>query len=174
MTGIVNAVRKASPSGGFIRFIDEQWYEVGCHVAREKIGQMFRDLLTGRQTKLETQEAGRARATEPRNSDVADLTEMEPAVSVCTRSSGQYVQDYVKEPLFGTAEKEKKMIAKQADPVETSLVDFGPAVFFETQGIPPMFCKRDKPVFPPCDLEPLPIDRSLLELDFEVTDKIFD
>lgn len=36
---IVNAVRQASPCGGFIKQKDRRWYEVGDHIAREKTGQ---------------------------------------------------------------------------------------------------------------------------------------
>jgi len=42
---IVNAVREASPYGGFVRRINQKWYEVGDRAAKEKIGQTFRDLL---------------------------------------------------------------------------------------------------------------------------------
>ena len=39
ITTIVDTIRQYSPDGGFIRRIDGRWYEVGDHVAREKIGQ---------------------------------------------------------------------------------------------------------------------------------------
>lgn len=42
---VVDAVRQASPYGGFIKQFDGVWYEVGDHTAREKTGQSFRDLL---------------------------------------------------------------------------------------------------------------------------------
>lgn len=45
VTSIVNAVRQASPEGGFVKEVDGAWYEVGDHIAREKIGQSFRDAL---------------------------------------------------------------------------------------------------------------------------------
>jgi hypothetical protein len=46
---IIESIRARSPSGGFIRQDENgQWYEVGDHMAREKVGQSFRDLLHGR------------------------------------------------------------------------------------------------------------------------------
>lgn len=36
---VVDAVREASPNGGFVKKLDGQWYEVGDHLAREKVGQ---------------------------------------------------------------------------------------------------------------------------------------
>jgi hypothetical protein len=45
VSSIVDTVRQASPHGGFIKKQGGCWFEVGDHVAREKIGQSFRDLL---------------------------------------------------------------------------------------------------------------------------------
>eukprot|EP00538_Stauroneis_constricta_P011667 CAMPEP_0119556206 /NCGR_PEP_ID=MMETSP1352-20130426/8224_1 /TAXON_ID=265584 /ORGANISM="Stauroneis constricta, Strain CCMP1120" /LENGTH=355 /DNA_ID=CAMNT_0007603119 /DNA_START=158 /DNA_END=1225 /DNA_ORIENTATION=+ len=42
---IIDAVRNQSPDGGFVKFKDGRWHEVGDHWAREKIGQSFRDRL---------------------------------------------------------------------------------------------------------------------------------
>ena len=39
VSDIVDSIRTASPGGGFIKFDDGQWYEVGDHIAREKVGQ---------------------------------------------------------------------------------------------------------------------------------------
>ena len=36
---ILEAIRLSSPNGGFIKFRKGRWYEVGDHLAREKIGQ---------------------------------------------------------------------------------------------------------------------------------------
>jgi len=41
VTQIVDQVRQASPSGGFIRRDNGRWYEVGDAVAREKVGQRY-------------------------------------------------------------------------------------------------------------------------------------
>lgn len=45
VTEIIEAVRKASPNGGFVKEEGGQWYEVGDHLAREKAGQSLRDSL---------------------------------------------------------------------------------------------------------------------------------
>jgi hypothetical protein len=45
VSSIVESVRQASPDGGFVKERDGQWFEVGDHMAREKIGQTFRDIL---------------------------------------------------------------------------------------------------------------------------------
>lgn len=42
---IVDAIRSASPQGGFIKFVDDRWYTVSDRHAREKVGQGFRDQL---------------------------------------------------------------------------------------------------------------------------------
>jgi len=42
---IVASIRTASPEGGFIKLESGWWYEVGDHIAREKVGQSFRDSL---------------------------------------------------------------------------------------------------------------------------------
>jgi hypothetical protein len=41
VSSIVDAVRQASPYGGFVREENGVWYEVGDHVAREKVGQRY-------------------------------------------------------------------------------------------------------------------------------------
>ena len=45
VTSILEAVRNASPDGGFIKKVEGRWMEVGDHIAREKIGQSLRDRL---------------------------------------------------------------------------------------------------------------------------------
>lgn len=45
VTTIVQWVRDASPNGGFVKDIDGMWYEVGDHLAREKVGQSLREQL---------------------------------------------------------------------------------------------------------------------------------
>lgn len=44
---IVDTVRENSPDGGFVKFDESSgiWHEVGDHLAREKVGQAFRDAL---------------------------------------------------------------------------------------------------------------------------------
>jgi hypothetical protein len=46
LSDIVESVRRGSPFGGFVKSNQHgQWFEVGDHLAREKVGQSFRDLL---------------------------------------------------------------------------------------------------------------------------------
>jgi hypothetical protein len=44
---VVNGIRERSPDGGFIKKDKRtgRWFEVGDHLAREKVGQQFRDAL---------------------------------------------------------------------------------------------------------------------------------
>lgn len=42
---IVESIQALSPQGGFVRSVDGRWYTVTDHIAREKTGQSFRDLL---------------------------------------------------------------------------------------------------------------------------------
>ena len=38
---VVDEIRQASPQGGFVRSDKGRWYEVGDHIAREKVGQRY-------------------------------------------------------------------------------------------------------------------------------------
>lgn len=42
---IIECIRSSSPDGGFVKQEDYVWYEVGDHLAREKVGQSLRDSL---------------------------------------------------------------------------------------------------------------------------------
>jgi len=42
---IVDKVRQGNPNGGFVKEKSGVWYEVGTHLAREKVGQSLRDSL---------------------------------------------------------------------------------------------------------------------------------
>ena len=50
LTEIVALVRSNSPQGGFVKFDkrQESWYEVGDYLARERVSQAFRDMLSDR------------------------------------------------------------------------------------------------------------------------------
>lgn len=45
VSAVVETVRKASPVGSFIRKIDGRWQEVSEGIARERVGQTFRDII---------------------------------------------------------------------------------------------------------------------------------
>ena len=46
VSSVVEWFRKASPNGGgFVKELNGVWYEVGDHLAREKVGQALRDKL---------------------------------------------------------------------------------------------------------------------------------
>jgi hypothetical protein len=47
VSSVVEWFRKASPNGGFVKEMNGVWYEVGDHLAREKVGQALRDRLHG-------------------------------------------------------------------------------------------------------------------------------
>lgn len=40
VTDIITAVRRSSPKGGFVRYVNGHWMELGDDFAREKVGQM--------------------------------------------------------------------------------------------------------------------------------------
>ena len=48
VSSIVDKIRRDSPNGGFVKLNTKtgEWYEVGDHLAREKVGQSFRDSLS--------------------------------------------------------------------------------------------------------------------------------
>lgn len=50
VSSLVDCVREASRTGGFVKFnpTTKQWYEVGDAVAREKIGQLLREKIARR------------------------------------------------------------------------------------------------------------------------------
>lgn len=48
VSDVVDAVRKNSPDGGFVRCVDGVYYEVGDTIAREKCGSVFREILNDR------------------------------------------------------------------------------------------------------------------------------
>jgi hypothetical protein len=39
VSGIVDSIRESSRYGGFVKEEDGRWFEVGDHIAREKVGQ---------------------------------------------------------------------------------------------------------------------------------------
>lgn len=39
VSSIIDSIRDASPHGGFVKEDNGKWYEVGDHIAREKVGQ---------------------------------------------------------------------------------------------------------------------------------------
>jgi hypothetical protein len=45
VSSIVAEVRRLSPNGGFVKREGQGWYEVGSFLAREKISQVFRNIL---------------------------------------------------------------------------------------------------------------------------------
>jgi hypothetical protein len=69
VSSIVEAVRQASPEGGFIKRQGGCWFEVGDHVAREKVGQSFRDLL---HTKYKSSTKAKKRRREVQHKKLGD------------------------------------------------------------------------------------------------------
>ena len=45
ISDLIQTVRNAAPAGPFVKFKNGRWWEVGDHVAREKVGYIIRDLL---------------------------------------------------------------------------------------------------------------------------------
>ena len=39
VSSIIESIRESSPHGGFVKEENGQWFEVGDHIAREKVGQ---------------------------------------------------------------------------------------------------------------------------------------
>ena len=81
---IVDAVRKASPLGGFVKQLDEDglWYEVGDHLAREKVGQSFRDLLHSKYSS-----STKAKRMRKRRERIKQLPKLEHNLSLTSSTS---------------------------------------------------------------------------------------
>lgn len=45
VSNIIDNIQSKSPQGGFVRSVNNRWYKVSDHIAREKTGQSFRDML---------------------------------------------------------------------------------------------------------------------------------
>ncbi|CAB9502990.1 Nitrilase family, member 2 [Seminavis robusta] len=75
VTSIVDSVREASPSGGFVKQDPKtkSWYEVGDAVAREKVGQLLREALSKRRAKVQPKKSTFKEAK------AASLAQVEPA-----------------------------------------------------------------------------------------------
>jgi hypothetical protein len=58
---IVDTVRHASPQGGFVKFVEGAYWEVGDRAAKERVGQTFRDFLP---TKYASSTKAKAQARE--------------------------------------------------------------------------------------------------------------
>ena len=47
VSDIIEAIRRKSPNGGFVKLVGGQWYEIGSLAARERVSQALRDKLSG-------------------------------------------------------------------------------------------------------------------------------
>ena len=109
---IMAAVREASPLGGFVKQKSGVWYEVGDHLAREKIGQSLRDALhTKYKSSTKAKNCRRKRVRQ----DIAQQVEDFMKVNVTTathfeeltkRAFEQVADDELVDSLFDVANKE--------------------------------------------------------------------
>ncbi|CAB9507035.1 Nitrilase family, member 2 [Seminavis robusta] len=74
VTAIIDKIRNASPDGGFIRQLDGQWIEVGDHVAREKVGQTLRDMISHKyKSSTKSKKVRRKELQAKQNDDIDDF-----------------------------------------------------------------------------------------------------
>mmetsp|Transcript_27797 Transcript_27797/g.36240 ORF Transcript_27797/g.36240 Transcript_27797/m.36240 type:complete len:342 (+) Transcript_27797:60-1085(+) len=72
---IVDTVRDNSPKGGFVKFAEStgMWHEVGDHLAREKVGQAFRDYLHTKYRSSTTFKKKKRTANKAKNSKACQI-----------------------------------------------------------------------------------------------------
>jgi hypothetical protein len=99
VSAIVDSVRQAAPDGGFIKKTGEVWFEVGDHVAREKVGQSFRDLL---HTKYKSSTKAKKRRRQVEQAQLGD------DVDDIMRSAGSSVAEKLEE-ITSQAKREGKI-----------------------------------------------------------------
>jgi len=75
---IVATVRRESPGGGFVKFVDDHWVCVNDRHAREKVGQLFRDQL-GSKYKSSTTAKARNRREKSVGSESDNDSHSEPS-----------------------------------------------------------------------------------------------
>jgi hypothetical protein len=72
VSSVIESIRESSPGGGFVGEDAGNWYEVGDQVAREKVGQRFRDGLSSQYRSSSRTKRRRRRANEAMLMDKVD------------------------------------------------------------------------------------------------------
>mmetsp|Transcript_28067 Transcript_28067/g.39453 ORF Transcript_28067/g.39453 Transcript_28067/m.39453 type:complete len:231 (-) Transcript_28067:96-788(-) len=98
---IVDMVRDNSPRGGFVKHVvrTARWYEVGDHLAREKVGQALREALSSKDPERKAKKQKRTQVTK-----IHASTKLSPVVVEKVQSSTivqeDAAKDYVVSKLF--------------------------------------------------------------------------
>ena len=123
---VVELVRQKSPGGGFVKYErkSNKWYEVGDHVAREKVSQAFRDMLHDRYesskiTKKKKRQAAKAMLQYPN-----DLRLVGGLCTISEESSGEIGLSKMPNSLRLTDENTRH-VTKSA--IESSTVPYNSA-----------------------------------------------
>ncbi|KAL3939017.1 MAG: hypothetical protein SGBAC_006182 [Bacillariaceae sp.] len=77
VSSVVDWVREASPNGGFVKEINGMWYEVGDHLAREKVGQSLREQLHS-----QYKSSAKAKRARKKQQEAKQAQEMEQSFSL--------------------------------------------------------------------------------------------
>ena len=129
VSSIVDSVRDRSPTGGFVKEVKGQWYQVGDHMAREKVGQNIRDLLHG-QYKSSTKAKQCRRKVDQSNMDneYGHLVKSSVAISKKMKQiSGQSFRGSALSmtEMLNAANIDLLKVIKSAYPTAESLEDMG-------------------------------------------------
>jgi hypothetical protein len=84
VSNIVDAVRRSSPNGGFVKQdeVSGNWMEVGDHLAREKVGQALRDAMHTEYRSSKVSKKNRRKVEQAQlNSNMFSLIERNVAVA---------------------------------------------------------------------------------------------
>jgi|Transcript_3628 hypothetical protein len=97
---IVDTVRDNSPRGGFVKHVvrTSRWYEVGDHLAREKVGQALREALVAKDP--QKREAKKQKRTQAKTNSSKALPVVAVAPSSSTVKQDDAAKDFVVSKLF--------------------------------------------------------------------------
>ena len=151
---IIDTVGKKSPNGGFVKNVNGQWFEVGDRRAKEKTGQTMRDLLHTRYTSS-TKAKARARARRNLRED-RDLGLHHPPSLVSQSVSD--ADDFLRQRgRLSSPQRLGESLDIYADTINAG---FHFSMAAHTFG-------PDNPVNTMPDIDPLPLDCSLVDLQFD-------
>ncbi|CAB9514806.1 Nitrilase family, member 2 [Seminavis robusta] len=150
VSSIVDAVRGASSTGGFVKqnTKTKQWVEVGDSVAREKIGQLLREAMMRKNPEKLNARKDKRRAQALKNkSKIQQPTQLSSAKSVSDCSTSSEEQQSDNSSCCGTSSSGSSVASSESDSVMPAPMPALTAKQIEFSRVADLF-----------DADPLPID----------------